>query len=284
MELEPPGMQPRDVEHIIDQTHEPPHLFVRRVEDPQETLLGGALASADHRLKLDVHGGDRRLQFVRRDTEELLVHADSLLGLVMEMRVVDGDRGAAGQLLGERQRRRPEGASRIRQPQGDRPQQPVASQQRHGHEAPGTEASDDPDVFVIATVASQPLLRQLTHQEWLARAQHMRRRVGRVPVGRIPFPQFAQKPLLGGRHRGLPGSVGLTKGGGEGGRPRLGAPAGGHCALPTLKARALKLVPLRPLATSLTMEGDKAAGARGEGGGSGGVGTVEGTCNSSTPP
>ena len=90
---QPPRGQPRDVEQIVDQADQPVGGRARGDEGPRQLLLcpsaaAPAAAGAHRRPQPQLERGQRRLQLVRRDRDELVASAD---------------RGAA---LGQRRRQR----------------------------------------------------------------------------------------------------------------------------------------------------------------------------------
>ena len=99
------GLDARDLEQIPDQLI---HLLGRR-GDPLELLahpadVGVAVGTAEllgHGAGVEQHRRQRVAQVVRDDGEHAVAGAHRLPGLGVEARVVDGDRGAARDLLGE---------------------------------------------------------------------------------------------------------------------------------------------------------------------------------------
>ena len=183
LQPQPPGGDARDVEHVLDE----PRLRVARplhhVERPRRPLrrelpLTEHLHPSEHRL-------ERCAELVGHRRDELVLQLVRLLRLLVEAGVVDGDPGAAAELLREREIR-----PAVRPP-GLRGRQ----RERTEDVAPGHERDDDPRAIgerteIAETVAAaghlhEHLVRHLRDQDGLARPQNARARMLPLRVRRI---------------------------------------------------------------------------------------------------
>ena len=98
-ELDLAAGDPRDVEQVVDQADHLLHLAGDHVARPAE------VSAVQSRLLKDLDGvadrGQGVAELVGEHRQEFVLPAVVLLDVAVEPRVVDGDRGAAGEVLGE---------------------------------------------------------------------------------------------------------------------------------------------------------------------------------------
>ena len=102
-QLEPPGLDARDVEQRVDQAAEAPRLALGGLERVLQETGRRVLAERERALHRQLQRRHRRAQLVRSDREELVALRNRLLGAVIEALIVDGEGGALGQIRRQRQ-------------------------------------------------------------------------------------------------------------------------------------------------------------------------------------
>ncbi len=120
-EGEPAGVEAGDVEQLVDQVGEARDLSVEDLDRGVDALRSdlGALEAGQEpgeEVGLHLERGERGLELVRGDEEELVAALDRLLGLGEQAAVVEGERGAARQLLGQPAGRRGRSGAAARPP------------------------------------------------------------------------------------------------------------------------------------------------------------------------
>jgi hypothetical protein len=117
----------RDVEQVVDEPAEVPHL-------PLDHLVLALIPSAAqlHELQGGEDGRQRVAQLMAEQGEELVLAAIGLARLAVEAGVLEGQRGAAAQLIGHLQIRELEPAVRLRRSERDGPQHAAARGHRDG--------------------------------------------------------------------------------------------------------------------------------------------------------
>src|SRR5690349_18270747 len=97
-ELHAPRPDGRNVQQIVDETHQAGHLAparLRAAADQGDVDLGcGAIDVREQGLQREVQSGEWSPQLMRGDGEELLPVANPSLRLAVEPGVVDGEGGA----------------------------------------------------------------------------------------------------------------------------------------------------------------------------------------------
>jgi len=140
---------------------------------------GGAERAGDE-LMLQLQGGERRLQLVCRDGEELVAQADGLPRLPVEPRVLQGGRRPAGQLLAHGQVIFIEGRLRLARGDGQHPGHPVPQQQRHRDEGARTEPLEDAKVPGALGRLPPELRAEVPEQHGTARLHRLHQRAVRA--------------------------------------------------------------------------------------------------------